>query len=145
MPKIHYVQMRTTPWPPNTCYIKSAVHCLGLVDMARERFELNLSTGEPINHPSKKGDRMSRRKGGTDSAAGQIEVADLLGNQGNLRQTLEMSRRELLDLSLRNTLLNYRTLRARGLEMDAVPAHTSAGDTHCGLGHAFRHVGRLPR
>ncbi|MDE2686329.1 MAG: DUF4011 domain-containing protein [Chloroflexota bacterium] len=34
-----------------------------------------------------------------------------------IRDRLENSRRELLDLSLRNPLLNYRTLRARGVEV----------------------------
>ena len=32
-------------------------------------------------------------------------------------ENIEESRKELLDLSLRNPLLNYRPLRARGVEM----------------------------
>src|ERR1019366_7382779 len=35
----------------------------------------------------------------------------------NLTGTLEVARRDLLDLGLRNTLLNYRPLRAKGLEV----------------------------
>ena len=34
-----------------------------------------------------------------------------------LRSALETARRDLLDLGLRNPLLNYRTLRAKGLEV----------------------------
>ena len=34
-----------------------------------------------------------------------------------IARRLEVSRRELLDLGLRNLLLNYRLLRARGLEI----------------------------
>ena len=37
--------------------------------------------------------------------------------EDDIRDRLENSRRELLDLSLRNPLLNYRTLRARGVEV----------------------------
>ena len=37
--------------------------------------------------------------------------------EDDIRVRLENSRRELLDLSLRNPLLNYRTLRARGVEV----------------------------
>jgi hypothetical protein len=40
-----------------------------------------------------------------------------------IRERLEASRRELLDLGLRNPLLNYRLLRARGLEVvDELPS-----------------------
>ena len=40
-----------------------------------------------------------------------------------LRSALETARRDLLDLGLRNPLLNYRTLRAKGLEVvDENPA-----------------------
>jgi very-short-patch-repair endonuclease/flagellar biosynthesis GTPase FlhF len=35
----------------------------------------------------------------------------------NIQKKLEMARHELLDLGLRNPLLNYRTLKARGLEI----------------------------
>ena len=44
-----------------------------------------------------------------------------LTSQDDLRLVLETSRRELLDLGLRNTLLNYRSLRSRGVDADAVP------------------------
>ena len=40
-----------------------------------------------------------------------------------IAERLEVSRRELLDLGMRNPLLNYRLLRARGLEVvDEIPA-----------------------
>src|ERR1035441_5191440 len=35
----------------------------------------------------------------------------------NLTGTLEIARRDLLDLGLRNTLLNYRPLRTKGVEV----------------------------
>jgi very-short-patch-repair endonuclease len=38
-------------------------------------------------------------------------------SQANLRARLESSRQELLDLGLRNSLLNYRCLRAKGVEI----------------------------
>jgi very-short-patch-repair endonuclease len=38
-------------------------------------------------------------------------------NAAELRKSLETARRDLLDLGLRNPLLNYRTLRAKGLEI----------------------------
>lgn len=45
------------------------------------------------------------------------------GATGQIRTRLESARRELLDLGLRNPLLNYRTLRSRGVEMTGeVPA-----------------------
>src|SRR5437870_1242234 len=37
--------------------------------------------------------------------------------QANLRARLESSRQELLDLGLRNSLLNYRCLRGKGVEI----------------------------
>ena len=37
--------------------------------------------------------------------------------QTTIQRKLEMARQELLDLGLRNPLLNYRTLKARGLEI----------------------------
>ena len=41
-----------------------------------------------------------------------------------VREKLELARRELLDLGLRNTLINYRTLKARGLDViDEKPEH----------------------
>src|ERR1017187_8952020 len=41
----------------------------------------------------------------------------------NLTGTLEIARRDLLDLGLRNTLLNYRPLRTKGVEViDEEPA-----------------------
>jgi hypothetical protein len=41
----------------------------------------------------------------------------------NLTGTLEIARRELLDLGLRNTLLNYRPQRQKGVEViDEKPA-----------------------
>ena len=43
--------------------------------------------------------------------------------QANLRARLESSRQELLDLGLRNSLLNYRFLRGKGVEIvDEKPA-----------------------
>ena len=46
-----------------------------------------------------------------------------VGTTEVIAQRLEISRRELLDLGLRNPLLNYRLLRARGLEVvDEIPA-----------------------
>jgi hypothetical protein len=45
-----------------------------------------------------------------------LDVTDLTG-------TLEIARRDLLDLGLRNTLLNYRLLRSKGVEViDEKPA-----------------------
>ena len=38
-------------------------------------------------------------------------------NETNLTGTLEIARRDLLDLGLRNTLLNYRPLRSKGVEV----------------------------
>src|ERR1017187_9508503 len=35
----------------------------------------------------------------------------------NISETLEIARRDLLDLGLRNTLLNYRPLRTKGVEV----------------------------
>ncbi len=44
-------------------------------------------------------------------------------NSGDLTATLETARRDLLDLGLRNALLNYRPLRTRGVEVvDEKPA-----------------------
>ncbi|NBB85644.1 MAG: DUF4011 domain-containing protein, partial [Bacteroidetes bacterium] len=41
----------------------------------------------------------------------------------SVQQQLDEARKELLDLSLRNTLINYRTLKSRGLDViDEVPA-----------------------
>src|SRR5689334_12584147 len=41
----------------------------------------------------------------------------------NISETLEIARRDLLDLGLRNTLLNYRPLRTKGVEViDEKPA-----------------------
>ena len=41
----------------------------------------------------------------------------LVTPDGSILAKIEASRRELLDLSLRNPLLNYRTLRAKGVEI----------------------------
>ena len=38
-------------------------------------------------------------------------------SQNNISSTIEVSRKELLDLGLRTPLLNYRPSRARGVEM----------------------------
>ena len=38
-------------------------------------------------------------------------------DETNLTGTLEIARRDLLDLGLRNTLLNYRPLRSKGAEV----------------------------
>jgi Protein of unknown function (DUF4011) len=38
-------------------------------------------------------------------------------SDNGLTATLEIARRDLLDLGLRNTLLNYRVLRAKGVEV----------------------------
>ena len=52
----------------------------------------------------------------------EAESTDV-GTAEVIAQRLEVSRRELLDLGLRNPLLNYRLLRARGLEVvDEIPA-----------------------
>src|SRR5207237_5967165 len=49
--------------------------------------------------------------------------ADGAGASSQIRSRLESARQELLDLGLRNPLLNYRTLRSRGVEMTGeVPA-----------------------
>jgi len=43
-------------------------------------------------------------------------------SQNNISSTIEISRKELLDLGLRNPLLNYRSSRARGIEVvDELP------------------------
>ncbi len=44
-------------------------------------------------------------------------AAAAASNDPAVRRQLDAARRELLDLGLRNTLLNYRTLRARGLDV----------------------------
>ena len=52
-----------------------------------------------------------------DVNSDEIETAD-----SSIASEIDKSRKELLDLSLRNPLLNYRTLRARGVELvDADP------------------------
>jgi uncharacterized protein DUF4011 len=55
-----------------------------------------------------------------------IERLDLLPpttSEETLTGTLEIARRDLLDLGLRNNLLNYRSLRAKGVEViDEMPA-----------------------
>jgi hypothetical protein len=38
-------------------------------------------------------------------------------SQNNISSTIEVSRKELLDLGLRTPLLNYRPSRARGVEL----------------------------
>src|SRR5215203_2003216 len=44
-------------------------------------------------------------------------------SQNNISSTIEVSRKELLDLGLRNPLLNYRPSRARGVQVvDELPA-----------------------
>jgi very-short-patch-repair endonuclease/flagellar biosynthesis GTPase FlhF len=40
-----------------------------------------------------------------------------MSTKGNISKKLNMARQELLDLGLRNPLINYRTLKARGLEI----------------------------
>src|SRR5919205_2394163 len=46
-----------------------------------------------------------------------------LGERNHIPAMLEASRKELLDLGLRNPLLNYRPYKARGIEVvDELPA-----------------------
>jgi hypothetical protein len=46
----------------------------------------------------------------------------MLNSADQVRLKLEASRKELLDLGRRNPLLNYRTLRSRGVEVvDELP------------------------
>ena len=46
-----------------------------------------------------------------------------LGERNHISALLEASRKELLDLGLRNPLLNYRPYKARGIEVvDELPA-----------------------
>lgn len=53
----------------------------------------------------------------TSTRMGQVHRFEQ-GEHGDfIRKALDEARRELLDLSLRNNFLNYRTLRARGLEV----------------------------
>lgn len=58
------------------------------------------------------------RKRREDHSAGTLML------DADIRNRLELARRELLDLSLRNTLLNYRLPKARGVEI----VGTSGGD-----------------
>ena len=54
-----------------------------------------------------------------DSADQYLRESDHMTplSQANLRARLESSRQELLDLGLRNSLLNYRCLRGKGVEI----------------------------
>ena len=60
--------------------------------------------------------RISYREMLLSQSSDMPETADRLTNE-SIRAKLEASRRELLDLGLRNPLLNYRTLRAKGVEV----------------------------
>jgi len=44
-------------------------------------------------------------------------VAEPAASPNAVREKIELARRELLDLGLRNSLINYRTLKARGVEV----------------------------
>src|SRR6185369_9936234 len=46
-----------------------------------------------------------------------LRMSPASNDPANLTRTLDVARRDLLDLGLRNTLLNYRVLRARGVEV----------------------------
>jgi len=46
-----------------------------------------------------------------------MEGLAIMVNKKSIQQKLELARQELLDLGLRNPLLNYRTLKAKGLEI----------------------------
>src|SRR6185369_101573 len=46
-----------------------------------------------------------------------LRMSPASNDPANLTRTLDVARRDLLDLGLRNTLLNYRVLRTRGVEV----------------------------
>ena len=47
----------------------------------------------------------------------RVSLAMEMKSETDIRARIESSRKELLDLSLRNALLNYRPLSARGVEV----------------------------
>ena len=52
-----------------------------------------------------------------NSVGRRVSLAVTMQTETDIRARIESSRKELLDLSLRNALLNYRPLRARGVEV----------------------------
>ena len=52
-----------------------------------------------------------------NSVLRRVSLAVTMESETDFRARIESSRKELLDLSLRNALLNYRPLSARGVEV----------------------------